>query len=123
MPCAQTPSFVAGIPLRTTAADEAALEMRLDTARNIYNAELSKRLHRLDLMRESQEWRRARAMPKAAPRSVGRKGRGEPVTWSRRNPRASAMGRFRPQCRSPVKNSDTATTPAKIAVATMNGLT
>jgi len=75
MPRAKTPSFVAEIPLRTTAADEAALEMRLDAARNIYNAALGESLRRLDLMRESLEWRRARAMPKGEPRSVERKAR------------------------------------------------
>ena len=43
MPRAKTPSFVAEIPLRTTAADEATLETRLDAARNIYNAALGER--------------------------------------------------------------------------------
>jgi hypothetical protein len=75
MPRAKTPSFVAEIPLRTTAADEAALEMRLDVARNVYNAALGESLRRLDLMRESLEWRRARVMPKGEPRSVERKAR------------------------------------------------
>ena len=75
MPRAKTPSFVPEIPLRTTAADEVALETRLDVARNIYNAALGESLRRLDLMRESLEWRRARAMPKGEPRSVERKAR------------------------------------------------
>jgi len=75
MPRARTPSFVSEIPLHTTAADEAAAETRLDATRNIYNAVLGESLRRLDLMRESQEYRRARAMPKAEPRSVERKPR------------------------------------------------
>jgi hypothetical protein len=37
---AKTSSFVAGFPLDTTAADEAALPIGLDAARNIYNASL-----------------------------------------------------------------------------------
>jgi hypothetical protein len=37
---ATTSSFVAGFPLCTTAADEAALTIRLDAERNIYNASL-----------------------------------------------------------------------------------
>jgi len=75
MPRAKTPSFVAEIPLCTTAADDAALETRLDAARDIYKAALGESLRRLDLMRESLEWRRARAMPKGEPRSVERKAR------------------------------------------------
>jgi hypothetical protein len=53
---ATTSSFVAGFPLYTTAADEAALPIRLDAERNIYNASLGESLRRLNLMRESLDW-------------------------------------------------------------------
>jgi hypothetical protein len=75
MPRAKTPSFVAEFPLRTVASDEAALHTRLDAARNIYNAALGESLRRLDLMRESREWRAACAMSKGAARSAERKAR------------------------------------------------
>jgi putative transposase len=75
MPRIKTPSFIAEFPLHTTAADEAALDTRLDAARNIYNAALGESLRRLDLMRESLEWRAACAMPKGDPRSPERKAR------------------------------------------------
>jgi hypothetical protein len=59
MPRSKTPSFVAEFPLQTTPADESALSIRLDAARNIYNASLGESLRRLDLMRESLDWQRA----------------------------------------------------------------
>ncbi len=61
---AKTPSFIAEFPLRTTAADEAALSKRLDAARQIYNASLGEALRRLALMRQSKDWQQASAMPK-----------------------------------------------------------
>lgn len=75
MPRTKTPSFVAEFPIATTAADEAALNTRLDAARNIYNAALGESLRRLDLMRESREWQSACARPKGEPRSAERKAR------------------------------------------------
>jgi hypothetical protein len=44
----KTPSFVAEFPLSTTAADEKKLSIRLDAARQIYNACLGKSVRRLD---------------------------------------------------------------------------
>ena len=49
-----TPSFVLELPLRTTKADERALSVRLEAARNIYNACLLEALRRRDRMRESR---------------------------------------------------------------------
>jgi hypothetical protein len=59
----KTSSLVAELPHCTTAADEAALPIRLDAERNICNASLGESLRRLDLMRESLDWQRARSMP------------------------------------------------------------
>jgi hypothetical protein len=67
---AHSDSFVAELPLRTSAADERALAVRLDAARHIYNAVLGECLRRLALMRESRDWQRARATPKKAERSA-----------------------------------------------------
>ena len=60
----KTPSFIAEFPLATTRADERELPIRLDAARQIYNACLGESLRRLDLMRESKAWQAAQAMPK-----------------------------------------------------------
>ena len=51
-----TPSFIHELPLRTTPHDAAVLEVRLDAARNLYNACLQEALRRLDLMRESKAY-------------------------------------------------------------------
>ncbi len=61
---AKTPSFIAEFPLRTSAADEYALSIRFDAARQIFNAVLGECLRVLALMRESRDWSRARSMSK-----------------------------------------------------------
>ena len=66
---AATDSFILELPLRTTAADERELSVRLDAARQIFNAVLGESMRVLDLMRESRDWRRARAMPKGCERT------------------------------------------------------
>jgi hypothetical protein len=65
---ARTPSFVAEFPLRTTRSDEETLSVRLEAARQIYNASLGEALRRLGLLRESRRWQEARAMPKGQER-------------------------------------------------------
>ena len=67
---AKTPSFIAEFPLRTSAADERELAIRLDAARQIYNAVLGESLRVLALMRESKDWQRAREMPKGTARNT-----------------------------------------------------
>ncbi len=67
---AKTDSFIAEVPLRTSAADERELSIRLDAARQIYNAVLGECLRVLGLMRESKDWQRARAIPKGAERNA-----------------------------------------------------
>lgn len=71
------PSFVLELPLRTSPADERALSIILDAARNIGNAALGEGLRRLDLMRESKAYQAARRLPKGAPRSPERKARAD----------------------------------------------
>jgi putative transposase len=58
-----TPSFIAEFPLATTPTDERELSIRLDAARNLYNACLGESLRRLDLMHQSKAWQAARALP------------------------------------------------------------
>jgi hypothetical protein len=65
-----TPSFTAEFPLRTTKRDDRELSVRLDAARQIYNASLGESLRRLDLMRQSKDWQRARATSKGKERSA-----------------------------------------------------
>ena len=62
-----TPSFVAEFPLGTTDADERTLDIRLDAARQIYNAVLGEALKRLRRMREDLTWTTACKMPKSTP--------------------------------------------------------
>jgi putative transposase len=52
----RTPSFVIELPLRVAPANERALTVRLEAARNIYNACLTEALRRRDRMRESKAW-------------------------------------------------------------------
>ena len=66
----KTPSFIAEFPLSTTPADERELSIRLDAARQIYNACLGESLRRLDLMRESKAWQAAQAMPKHSSQAI-----------------------------------------------------
>jgi len=65
-----TPAFVCELPLQTTPADERDLAIRLDMARQTYNACLGESLRLLALMRESRDWQRAQAMPKGKERSA-----------------------------------------------------
>jgi putative transposase len=64
MPRASTPSFVCELPLILSGADERYLHIRLDCARQVYNAVLSESLKRLSLLRQSNAFQAARAMPK-----------------------------------------------------------
>lgn len=67
---ARIASFIAEFPLRTSAADERELAVRLDAARQIYNAVLGECLRVWNLMRESKDWKRAREMPKGSARNA-----------------------------------------------------
>ncbi|HYG84838.1 MAG TPA: transposase [Azospirillum sp.] len=67
---ASTPSFIAEFPLRTSAADERALEVRLEAARHVYNACLDETLKRLAQMRQSKDWQAARTMSKGKERTA-----------------------------------------------------
>lgn len=62
-------SFICELPLRTTPSDERELSIRLEVARQIYNACLGESFKRLNLMRESKDWQLARAMPKGEDRT------------------------------------------------------
>ena len=75
MPRHKTPSFIAELPLKTTAADEAVLSVRLDCQRQLYNACLGESLRRLKLVRDSRDYQRALAMPK----HLGKDDAGKPI--------------------------------------------
>ncbi len=65
----KTDTFIHGLPLKTTPSDGAILDVRLDAARNLYNACLRESLRRLDLMRESKLYKSARELPKGKARN------------------------------------------------------
>lgn len=60
----KTPTFVCEVRLRVTPADERTLLVRLDCARQVYNACLGESLKRLNLMRLSTDFRTASQLPK-----------------------------------------------------------
>jgi len=66
----RTPSFVCEIPLRVTPADEHALNVRLNAARQVYNACLGEALRRAQLLRERRAYQKARRLPKGDERSA-----------------------------------------------------
>jgi hypothetical protein len=61
-----TPTFIVELPLRVPQAATRELLVRLEIARQLYNACLGDALRRLDLLRESAAWAQARALPKTA---------------------------------------------------------
>lgn len=66
----RTPSFIHELPLRVDPHAERVLSVRFEAARNLYNACLREGLRRLDLMRESRAWRKARACKDKKERSA-----------------------------------------------------
>ena len=65
----RTPSFILDLPMRVDAVQADILQTRLDAARQVCNAALDASLRRLDLLRESRDWRRARKMDKGPART------------------------------------------------------
>lgn len=59
-----TPSFVTELPLKTSPAQERVLVIRLDCARQVYNACLGEALKRLALLRQSKAYQAAGKLPK-----------------------------------------------------------
>ena len=62
-------SFIVEIPLRVTPIQEKRLLARLEAARQVYNACLGQSLKRLDLLRQSKAYRRARKAPRGKART------------------------------------------------------
>ena len=57
-----TPTFIVELPLSVSRRDESELLVRLDVCRQLYNACLGEALRRLDRMRDSLDWQRAKAL-------------------------------------------------------------
>ena len=57
-----TPTFIVELPLPVSKRDERELLVRLDVCRQLYNACLGEALRRLDRMRDSLDWQRAKAL-------------------------------------------------------------
>jgi hypothetical protein len=66
----KNPTFITEYPLRVDAAQERVLLVRMDAARQIYNACLGESLKRLRLMRESRIYQAARKMRYCKQRSL-----------------------------------------------------
>jgi putative transposase len=62
----KTSSFICELPLAVTPSDERHLLVRLDCARQVYNACLGEALKRLTLLRASEAYQKACKMPKGA---------------------------------------------------------
>jgi len=62
----KTPTFILELALETSAHDEAELNARFEAARQLYNACLGEALRRLNLLRQSKDFQKARKMPKTA---------------------------------------------------------
>jgi putative transposase len=65
-----TPSFVTELPLSISSREEKILLVRLDAARQVYNACLGESLKRFKLLRESKQCQRARRMKKGCARAI-----------------------------------------------------
>ena len=66
-PPKRTPSFVCEVPLRVTRAQERTLLVRLEAARQVYNACLGEARQRVRLVRESKAFQRARTLSRDDP--------------------------------------------------------
>jgi len=60
----KTPTFILELALETSPHDEVELNARFEAARQLYNACLDEAKRRLDLLRQSNEFKHARRMPK-----------------------------------------------------------
>ncbi len=65
----RTPSFVLELPLVTTSVQETAILTRLEAGRYLYNACLGEALKRLDLIRQSREFKKIMILPSGKERT------------------------------------------------------
>ena len=72
MPLTGTSSFICELPLILSGDDERRLHIRLDCARQVYNAVLGESLKRLALLRQSKAFQAARRGPRKARRDAFR---------------------------------------------------
>ncbi len=89
-----TPSFIAEFPLIVTIKDERELLIRLDAARNLYNACLGEALRLLELMRQSKGWQQARKSKDKKKRSAAFKAVIEKFGFD-----SNTLEKFARQCR------------------------
>ncbi|HMB44295.1 MAG TPA: hypothetical protein VKL21_00585, partial [Candidatus Methanoperedens sp.] len=59
----KTPSFVLELAMKTTSLQETAIVTRLEAGRHLYNACLGEALKRLDLIRQSIEFKKIIELP------------------------------------------------------------
>ena len=65
MPKETSDSFILELPLKASPMDSKELNIRLDAARQLYNASLSESLRRLALVKQSKLWTKGRELLKA----------------------------------------------------------
>ena len=64
-----TPSFILELPVKTDDSQTRILQKRFEAARQIYNACLGESMRRLNLIRQSKTYQKARKIPKGKERS------------------------------------------------------
>jgi hypothetical protein len=64
-----TDSFIYELPLKANPEQETILEIRFTAGGHLYNGCLGEALRRLDLARQSQEWQKAKKLPRSKERT------------------------------------------------------
>ena len=91
----RTPSFVCEVPLRVNRAQERTLLVRLEAARQVYNACLGEARTRVRLVRQSKAFQHARTLPRDDParkESFARPAPSTPARSTRCTPTPSSSG-------------------------------
>jgi len=78
----KTPTFILELALETSPHDEAELNARFEAARQLYNACLDEAKRRLDLLRQSNEFKHAKRMPKTV---KGKRNKGRSLAFKALN--------------------------------------
>ena len=102
-----TPTFIVERALVVSARDEREMLVRLELARQLSNACLGQALRRLDLMRESLDYARARAMPKMLGGKNGKPNKERAAAFAALRHRygftSDAISAFGTQCKNDAK--------------------
>jgi len=78
----KTPTFVLELAIVSSPHDEAKLNARFEAARQLYNACLDEAKRRIELMRQSNEFKHAKRMPKTV---KGKRNKGRSLAFKELN--------------------------------------